>query len=208
MSYFGDEKNRNLQVWSIVKGSLVLLVIAFIILGVITFLNSFVVPGVLSFFSSISTLDSAIVVTLITGAISIFTYVAGTIVNQNMKRNEYLRSHREEPYMQLISIFYDFQTQSKTGKQFTQKELIDLFNKFNKELTLWGSSKAIKVWGNWRVSSAKESVNSNDLLFGMEKVLIQLRKDMGQKRGLSKGDLLRLTVNDIDDYIGPSQRTH
>lgn len=60
-----------------------------------------------------------------------------------MKRNEYLHMHREKPYMQLISMFYDFQSQTKTGKEFTQEELINLFNQFTKELTLWGSSKAI-----------------------------------------------------------------
>ncbi len=39
----------------------------------------------------------------------------------------------------------------------------------------------------------------------MEKVLIQLRKDMGLKRGIAEGDLLRLTVNDINDYIGQNK---
>lgn len=74
------------------------------------------------------------------------TYVAGNVANNIMKRNEYLRMHRERPYMQLISMFYDFQTQTKTGKKFTQEVLIDLFNQFTKELTLWGSSEAIKAW--------------------------------------------------------------
>lgn len=134
------------------------------------------------------------------------TYVSGSIANNIMKRNEYLRAHREKPYMQLISMFYDFQAQAKTGKQFTQEELIDLFNQFTKELTLWGSSKAIKAWGNWRVASSKGLNNPNDLLFGMEKVLVQLRKDMGLKHGIAEGDLLRLIVNDIDDYIGPNKR--
>ena len=123
-----------------------------------------------------------------------------------MKRNEYLRMHSEKPYMQLISMFYDFQSQTKTGKEFTQEELINLFNQFTKELTLWGSSKAIKAWGNWRVASSRELSDPNDLLFRMEKVLMQLRKDMGLKRGIAEGDLLRLTVNDIDDYTGKNRR--
>lgn len=123
-----------------------------------------------------------------------------------MKRNEYLRMHSEKPYMQLISMFYDFQSQTKTGKEFTQEELINLFNQFTKELTLWGSSKAIKAWGNWRVASSRELNDPNDLLFGMEKVLMQLRKDMGLKREIAEGDLLRLTVNDIDDYTGKNRR--
>lgn len=207
MDYVNEEKNRNPQLWSIIKGLLVLLVIVLIVVGGISVLISLAGPGVAAFFSSISTLDSAIVVTLITATVSMVTYVSGNIANNIMKRNEYLRAHREKPYMQLISMFYDFQAQAKTGKQFTQGELIDLFNQFTKELTLWGSSKAIKAWGNWRVASSKGPNNPNDLLFGMEKVLVQLRKDMGLKRGIAEGDLLRLTVNDIDDYIGPNKRS-
>lgn len=206
MSYVNEEKNRNSQLWPIIKGLLVLFVIVLIGVGGIAVLISLAGPGVAAFFSSISTLDSAIVVTLITAMVSIITYVSGNIANNIMKRNEYLRAHREDPYMQLISMFYDFQVQTKIGKQFTQEELIDLFNQFNKELTLWGSSKAIKAWGNWRVASSKRFNNPNDLLFGMEKVLVQLRKDMGLKHGIAEGDLLRLTVNDIDDYIGPNKR--
>ena len=82
-----------------------------------------------------------------------------------MKRNEYLRMHSEKPYMQLISMFYDFQSQTKTGKEFAQEELINLFNQFTKELTLWGSSKAMKAWGNWRVASSRELSDPNELLF-------------------------------------------
>jgi hypothetical protein len=199
-------KTKSLQLWPIIKGLLVLLVTVLIVVGGIAALISFAGPGVAAFFSSLSSLDSAIVVSLITATISIVTYVFGNVAGNIMKRNEYLRMHREKPYMQLISMFYDLQTQKKMGKKFTQEELVNLLNQFTKELTLWGSSKAIKVWGNWRIASSRGLDDPKDLLFGMEKDLIQLRKDMGLKRGIAEGDLLRLTVNDIDDYIGHSKR--
>lgn len=199
-------KAESMQTWEIIKGLLVLAIIVLIIVcGVVALIN-LAGPGVAAFFSSLSTLDSAIVVALITATVSIVTYVSGNVASNVMKRNEYLRKHREEPYMQLISMFYDFQVRTKTGKKFTQNELIKIFNNFTKELTLWGSSKAIKTWGNWRVASSRGFNDPKDLLFGMEKVLIQLRKDMGLKRGIAEGDLLRLTVNDIDDYIGQNKR--
>ncbi|KXB64285.1 hypothetical protein HMPREF1868_00094 [Olsenella sp. DNF00959] len=155
MSHVDDGKNMTSQVLPIIKGLLVLLAIVLIVVCGIAVLISLAAPGVTAFFSSLSALDSAIVVALITATVSVITYVSGSIANSIMKRNEYLRMHREKPYMQLISMFYDFQTQTKTGKEFTQEELINLFNQFTKELTLWGSSKAIKVWGNWRVASSR-----------------------------------------------------
>lgn len=201
-----SNKTKSLQLWPIIKGLLALLVIVLIVACGIAALINLAGPGVAAFFSSISALDSAIVVSLVTATVSVVTYVSGNVAGNIMKRNEYLRMHREKPYMQLISMFYDFQAQTKAGKKFTQEELVDLFNQFTKELTLWGSSKAIKVWGNWRIASSRGHNDPKDLLFGMEKVLIQLRKDMGLKRGIAEGDLLRLTVNDIDDYIGQNKR--
>ena len=162
-------------------------------------------PMMLGFFSSLSTLDSAIIVALITATVSIISYVSGSIVNSVMRRNEYFRSHREKPYMSLISLFYDFQSQTMTKHEFTQEELANKYYEFTKELTLWGSSKSIKAWGNWRTESAKHNLNPQELLFEMEKVLIQLRKDMGLKRGFKEGALLRLTINDIDDYLQPNK---
>lgn len=64
-----------------------------------------------------------------------------------------------------------------------------------------GLSKGDKDWGNWKANSARGNVDPQELLFEMEKVLIQLRKDMGLKRGLRQGDLLRLNLSDIDDVI-------
>ena len=206
IDYLNEERNRNPQLWPIIKGLLALLVIVLIAACGTAVLINLAGPGVAAFFASLSTLDSAIVVALITATVSVITYVSGNVASNIMRRNEYLRMHREKPYMQLISMFYDFQSQTKTGKKFTQEELIDLFNQFTKELTLWGSSKAIKAWGNWRIAPSKGLNDPKALLLEMEKVLIQLRKDMGLKRGIAKGDLLRLTVNDIDDYIGHNKR--
>lgn len=205
MNNLKNEKAESAQAWAIIRGLLVLVFIVFIVVGGVALLIDLAGPGVAAFFTSLSTLDSAIVVALITATVSIVSLVSGNIVSNVMKRNEYLRKHREEPYMQLISMFYDFQSQTKTGKEFTQEELFDFFNQFTKELTLWGSSKAIKAWGNWRVASSRGLNDPRELLFGMERVLIQLRKDMGLKRGIAEGDLLRLTVNDIDDYLGQSR---
>ena len=104
----------------------------------------------------------------------------------------------EEP---LISLVYDFQAAASKGAGVADDELEKILMQFNKELTLWGSSKAIQAWGNWRTASSNSSGDPLQNLFGMEKVMVQLRKDMGMKRGLRKGDLLRLMVNDIDSVL-------
>lgn len=206
MNNLKNGKTKSIQAWEIIQGLLVLAIVVFIIMCGVAALINLAGPGVAAFFSSLSTLDSATVVALITATVSIVTYVSGNVASNVMKRNEYLRKHREETYMRLISIYFNYLALTKPDKKSTKKELDDLSEQFTKELILWGSSKAIKAWGNWQVATQRGFNDPKDLWFGMERVLIQLRKDMGLKWGIAKGDLLRLTIFDIDDYIGQNKR--
>lgn len=153
------------------------------------------------FFTALTSLDAAIIVALVTGFFSIIAIAINSIVKARSAKNAYLREHREKPYFELISLFYDFQSTTARGEEIPPEELVKTFNSFTKELVLWGSPKAIRAWGEWRTASTKGAPDPKDLLFGMEKVMIQLRKDMGQKSGIKVGDILRLTVNDIDDNL-------
>ena len=61
--------------------------------------------------------------------------------------------------MQLVSLFYDVEMQSKKHEPMSQEEMVNQVNAFNKALTLWGSAKAIKTWGNWKANSARGNVD-------------------------------------------------
>lgn len=205
-----DEKPSNKgaepnTIKDIVKGLVVLIAIVAIVAIALIWIINMAGPGLASIFSTFSSMDAAIVVALITGTISIVTVVAGAIINNALsykqKKNEYLRKQQEAPYEKLVDIFFDIHVKQKQGSPYTEKELLDLMNEFNKKLTLWGSSKAIKLWGEWRISSTKTPNDPNAVLFGMEKVVLQIRRDLGQKKGLQNGDILRLIVNDIDNYL-------
>lgn len=156
---------------------------------------------VIPVFDTLSNLDTAIIVALITGTVSILAGVFGSIAKIWMKKAQYLREHREAPYRRLIKLFYDFQMRLNSDNPVSQTELQNTLNEFNQELTLWGSSKAIKMWGKWRVSSGKGELDGFKVMFGMEKDIQQMRKDLGQSGRLAKGDILRLFVNDVDKYL-------
>lgn len=185
----------------VILGFFVLLLLLALAGALIYFILVTLWPPISAFFASLSSLDSAIIVALITGAVSALSFFGNSVVNSVTKKREYLRVHREEPYMRLISLVYDFQATASKGVGMADDELEKILTQFNKELTLWGSSKAIQAWGNWRRGSSSGSVDPLQNLFGMEKVMVQLRKDMGMRRGLRKGDLLRLMVSDIDSFL-------
>lgn len=185
----------------VILGFFVLLLLLALAGALIYFILVTLWPPISAFFASLSSLDSAIIVALITGAVSALSFFGNSVVNSVTKKREYLRVHREEPYMRLISLVYDFQATASKGVGMADDELEKILTQFNKELTLWGSSKAIQAWGNWRRGSSSGPVDPLQNLFGMEKVMVQLRKDMGMRRGLRKGDLLRLMVSDIDSFL-------
>lgn len=198
------EGKRRGSAGQLTLGFVALLVIAVIVLVALVCVLHLATRAAASFFSVLTTLDAAIVVALITGSISVVTVIGGSVLSgvleRRGKRREFLLARREESYNQLISIVYDMLDSQRKGKALTPDELSERMKEFNKALTLWGSSKAVRVWGKWRVSSGKGEVDPGDVMFGMEAVMIQLRRDVGQRR-LSKGDLLRLTVNDIDEVL-------
>ncbi len=200
-----DKSAQDIGLRDGIIGFLVLMASATIAIGGLIWLMQLVTPWLAAIVAAFSTIDAAITVALITGAVSIVTMVVGSIINSclryRQKKAEFLRQRREAPYMRLISLFYDIQTNSKLGEELGEDELVRTMNEFNKELTLWGSSKAIKQWGEWRTASANSALNPKQVLLEMERVMIQLRRDMGQKRGLKQGDILKLTINDVDQEL-------
>ncbi len=169
---------------------------------------NFVSDSIAALLSTLSTIDVAIVVALITGCVSIVTVIGGGIANNYLayrqRNSEYLREHRAQAYEKPIEIVYKMLMKSKKKEQYSADEMLSDMNDFNQSLTLWGSSKAIRLWDEWRLATAGKQPSASELLFAMEKVLIQLRRDMGQGRGLKRGDLLKLFINDVDTLLSSS----
>ena len=152
-----------------------------------------------------SNMDSVVIVALITGCVSIVTVIISSVVSRFIEYKqtikEYLYSKREKPYSEFIAMVYKLQTSQKSGKEYTQKEIIEDLSKFSELLTLWGSSRVIKKWIKFREKLQEDSLDT-DNLFLLEDIVFEIRKDMGQrKKGLKRGDLLSFFVNDIKKHI-------
>ncbi len=196
------------SIGAIVKGLFVLAALAVICIVALSATINFVSNSIAALLSTLSTIDVAIVVALITGCVSIVTVIGGGIANNYLayrqRNSEYLREHRAQAYEKLIEIVYKMLMKSKKKEQYSADEMLSDMNDFNQSLTLWGSSKAIRLWDEWRLATVGKQPSASELLFAMEKVLIQLRRDMGQGRGLKRGDLLKLFINDVDTLLSSS----
>ena len=152
--------------------------------------------------SFVKTSDQVIVVAMITGAVSIIGVVISSIVAKiveyryNVKK--YLYDKREEPYTQFIEMIYKIMedTKKQDDKKMTEEEMVNMVSSFSKGLTLWGSNKVVKKWLKYRKSSLK---GDQKMLWELEDIIYEIRKDVGLGKRLKRGDMLSFFVNDIDN---------
>ena len=140
-----------------------------------------------------SKLDAVIIVALITAIVTIISGVISKVIDYKQKRNEYLSQKREEPYAEFINVYYKMQEKITKGDVYSQEEMFDDIQKFQKKLMLWGSNRVIRSWIDFR---ANANSNETRTLFYMENILYAIRKDMGYKN-LGKGKLLSMSINDF-----------
>ena len=199
----GNKLNKNKL--SLLKDT----IIGFLILAIIGYafiwLLRLLLGYVGNFIKSLSNMDAVVIVALITGSVSILGVVISSIVSKlieyQQKTKRYLYEKKEEPYAEFIEMVYKLQDSEKGNKKYCEKEVWDDTISFSKKLTLWGSSKVIKKWLDFRKKSQEQNDNITDILFTLEEIIFEIRKDMGQKNGLKQGDILKFFVNDVKNYL-------
>ncbi|MBR4824150.1 MAG: hypothetical protein IKZ86_05075 [Spirochaetaceae bacterium] len=172
--------------------------IILILLGVgVFFFVKFIGKGFVKFIQYLielsSKLDAVIIVALITAIVTIISGVVSKIIDYKQKRREYLSQKREEPYAEFINVYYKMQEKISKGESYSQEEMFDDVQKFQKKLMLWGSNRVIKAWIDFRTNASPDGSN---VLYYMENILYAIRKDMGYKN-LGKGKLLSMSINDF-----------
>ena len=96
-------------------------------------------------------------------------------------------------------MIYKIQQNSKNPDSYTQEQMIEDLLKFSKQITLWGSSRVVKKWVEFRLNGAKPDTGKENL-FVMEQIMNEMRKDLGLKK-VKKGNLLGFFINDIKDAL-------
>lgn len=200
----GNNEDTSTNLVDIAKGLAIVIVLIIVIAAALRYVISGVAWFVAELLGALSSMDAAIVVAFVTGCVSIVTVVLGTLLNSYLayrqKEREYLRAHREDTYRQLISMFVRVLKRSKVRAEYSQDEMLEDIYTFTENLMLWGSADAIKLWSEWRIK-AGNNPTPKELMFGQEQIILQLRKDMGQKRKLPQGSILKLFINDVDEQL-------
>ena len=95
---------------------------------------------------------------------------------------------------------------TKLGDPPKEADLLKFMADFNQRAMVWASDDVLSAWIAFRGASIDAAQSSNatttSLMFKYEALIEAIRKDLGHKnKGLTRGKLLSLFVNDIDKYI-------
>ncbi|OCA02735.1 hypothetical protein [Akkermansia glycaniphila] len=147
---------------------------------------------------TLPTLNAVVIVALITGALSIVGIVISKIFESRQVTKRYLYEKKEIPYTDIIQMIYKLPLYVNE-KQVDDEEMINDMREMSKKISIWGSDAVIKKWHEF----IKEThTNSNQSMFKLEEVILEIRKDLGQRnKKLERGDMLRFFVNDLDAHM-------
>lgn len=146
---------------------------------------------------------------IIAALVAIIISILSLIISKYYERkSEIIKEHREKKipiYEELINFCFKSIFWEKAGEEApTEKEIMQFLNKFTQKLITWGSDNVLKSFYILRSTIMKADPSNPPVegLFLLEKLLLDMRKDLGHKnRNIQKGDILGLFIYDIKNYI-------
>lgn len=187
------------------KTELILGVVGFLSIAVAIFGIYKIIQSLLNIFAQ---LNPTVVAGIIAATATIMVSVFSVLVAKHLEQKAVLlKEHRERKtpiYEEMVKLIFRFAFAEKIGlPPLTEKELTAKMAWITENLVVWGSDDLLIAWNRFRTYSINHSENSKfDVLFEVEKLLLAIRKDLGHSnRGIVKGKILGLFVNDIKEYL-------
>ena len=200
-----DEISKKAENKNLIAGLIVILIVIFVIYMLAVELMRLVpriIDSTREFLDGMTTLDAAINVALISGAVAVVGIVVNSVVQIRLKKLEfkYARSEKmESAYQKLVDMYFVLipKMGDKVKNKSVEAQFQKAFDDFNRSVVMYGSNKVIKKWIKVRGLTLDE--NPKKRLFLMEEVLYEIRRDLGFKKGfMRKADLLKLNINDVE----------
>lgn len=196
------------------KSLSILLLILF--LGAFGFALYYILKHFIELFATLNKeIAAGIIAASGTVLVSVISVIAGKqlekkreIENQHRTQKIEIYEYFMEKWFELLLKHKKSQVNQKMAKAFND-ESKKFFEKFSRELILWGNHNVIKQYGILKNSGTDYDPQDPDktpILLVFEKVLFAIRKDIGHSnKNLKPGDLITLFVTDPDNlrkYIG------
>lgn len=177
------------------------LIFGFIILMVLFYLLYVFLRTILT---TLTPTTVTILVAMLTGLSAfIVSFISKHLEQKALIVNEH-RQKKIPVYEELMKFLFKLMMADKTkDKPLTEKEIIKFMSNFTQKILVWGADDVILKFYKFRqVGILCPDNPPPNILFCVEDLLLAIRKDLGHKnKGLDRGKLLGLFVNDIDEFM-------
>lgn len=159
--------------------------------------------GIKFVWSTLSSVNPSLAVGIIAAGSTVFVSVITVLISKRLEQNAMIKNQQREKkipiYEELIAFLFRVTRASKDGKNMpTEEEITDFMFGFIQKLLIWGSDDVVIAFEKFRRSSQSQG----NILFAVEDIWAAIRKDLGHSnKGISKGKLLSLIINDIDKFM-------
>ncbi len=159
-----------------------------------------------NYFSKI-TLNPNIIVALIAGLVTVSGYFISRYFERKKLIEQQIREQKLPVYEEFISFIFEIIMNVKEGTETDQKEMQTFMMNFTKKSIVWMSNDSLKSYSTWKKRSSEFSAGEKNYADTMKQMVLledmffEFRKDIGHSnRGLKRGDLLALFINDLHKY--------
>ncbi len=161
--------------------------------------------------STFAVVNPAVGTGIVAAAATIIVSVISVLIAKRLEQRALLlKEHRDKKtpfYEEMVKFVFHMAFAEKLGQPaLTEKQIVENMAGFTENLVVWGSEGVILAWFKFRNRSARgESADGAQVLFEIEDILLAIRKDLGHtNKGLTRGKVLGLFVNDIHKYVADS----
>lgn len=183
------------------------LILGFVLLGLLAWVAIWFTMQIGHWYSGLS---DPIKTAVLTGIPVILVAVVGFYANKSIETKraveQAMRPKKLELYTEFNRFFMSIFANEKVAKKPADDDIMKFFSDKTPELITFASNEVIEKWGKLRVGLEAAPANEAKM-FLVEEMLKAIRTDLGHgRRGFHKGDILRLFVNDIDNFLGKKSK--
>lgn len=151
-----------------------------------------------------SDLGVALVASSATIIVSVISVLVAKWAERRSRAEEHQREKKVPIYEKIVTFVFRVAFAEKLHQEMpSEAEMMKFFADLTPELVSWSSPAVIKAFVKFRTGDGQ----GFDIMWRVEDLLKAIRSDLGHSDSrLVKGDLLRLFINDVDKYVGTSQR--
>ena len=143
---------------------------------------------------------------IIAAAATIVVSVISVLVAKRLEYRAILeKEHREKKipfYEGMVKFIFRLTFAQKLNLEpLSDQEMVHQMAIFTENLVVWGSNDVIDAWFKFRNHSINNA-SLDSIMFDIEDILLAIRRDLGHSnKGLVKGKILGLFINDIHQNI-------